>query len=395
MRVLSVGSMYPPHHLGGYELMWRSWVLAMRERGDEVRVLASDLRLADGGAEDPEVHRELRWYWRDHEFPRLGMGERLALERHNMRVLDRHLAELQPDVVNWWAMGGMSMALLEHARRAGVPAVGVVVDEWMVYGPKVDQWQRAAARLGLLAGAAGRLTGVPTNVDLAGTADWVFVSETVRRNALESGLSLERSTVAHGGIDPELYREAPEQPWHGRLLCLGRLDRRKGIHVAIRALTDLPAEMSLDVVGSGDEDYAAELSNLVDELGLAERVRFSRPPRGELPAVYAQADALLFPVLWEEPWGLVPLEAMAVGTPVIATGTGGSGEYLRDGENALLYSPADDPVAVAAAVRRLAGDSELRSTLRAGGLATAAGHPDSAFNDAVRHALAQALERRR
>ncbi len=59
-----------------------------------------------------------------------------------------------------------------------------------------------------------------------------------------------------------------------------------------------------------------------------------------MPAELAAADALLFPVQWEEPWGLVPLEAMASGTPVVATGTGGSGEYLRDGDNCLVYATA-------------------------------------------------------
>jgi glycosyltransferase involved in cell wall biosynthesis len=57
--------------------------------------------------------------------------------------------------------------------------------------------------------------------------------------------------------------------------------------------------------------------------------------------VYAAHDCVLFPVRWEEPWGLVPLEAMAVGRPVVATGTGGSAEYLRDAGNCLLHPPGD------------------------------------------------------
>ncbi len=61
------------------------------------------------------------------------------------------------------------------------------------------------------------------------------------------------------------------------------------------------------------------------ELGLTERVSFERVAGDAVPAILAAADALLFPVQWEEPWGLVPLEAMASGTPVVATGTGGSG----------------------------------------------------------------------
>ena len=390
MRVLSVGSMYPPHHLGGYELMWRSAVREMREGGDEVRVLTSDLRLPGAGrteGDEAGVHRELRWYWRDHEFPRLGIGERVALERHNARVLDTHLHELRPDAVNWWAMGGMSLSLVERARRAGIPAAGAIVDEWMVYGPKVDGWQRATGRLGAPGSLASRLAGAPAPVDLDAAAHWVFVSESLRRHARDAGLKLPRSSVAHAGIDAELFREAPEPPWRWRLLCLGRLDPRKGIHVAVGALTEL-ADARLDVVGKGDERYGAELRRLADELGVAERVRFSEPSRARLPELYAEADALLFPVLWEEPWGLVPLEAMAVGTPVIATGAGGSDEYLEDGVNCAIYAPREDPAALAAAVRGLAGDPPLRAKLRAGGLATADRFPESGFNAAVREALA-------
>ena len=95
------------------------------------------------------------------------------------------------------------------------------------------------------------------------------------------------------------------------------------------------------------------------------------------------ADALLFCVQWEEPWGLVPLEAMASGALVVATGSGGSGEYLRHEENCLVYSPRDDPAAVAAAVARLAGDARLRARLRAGGRETVDRFSESGFNDEV------------
>jgi glycosyltransferase involved in cell wall biosynthesis len=98
--------------------------------------------------------------------------------------------------------------------------------------------------------------------------------------------------------------------------------------------------------------------------------------------VYAAADVVLFPVRWEEPWGLVPLEAMGVGRPVVATARGGSGEYLRDGSNCVVV-PAQDPGAVARAVTRLAGDPVLRDRLREGGFETARLHTDATWGDAV------------
>ena len=112
--------------------------------------------------------------------------------------------------------------------------------------------------------------------------------------------------------------------------------------------------------------------------------------RAELLAAYAEADAVVFPVLWDEPWGLVPLEAMARGRPVAATGRGGSGEYLRDGENCLLFE-AGDAAELAAAVRRLAGDAQLRERLVAGGLATAPRYSATAFNEAVERELERAV----
>src|SRR5439155_1520664 len=122
VRVLAVGNMYPPHHLGGYELVWRSAMEHLRARGHEVRVLTTDFALDDPSEpEGRDVHRELRWWWRDHAFPERPFRERLAYERHNARVLGRHLDEFQPDVVTWWSMGGMSLTLIEHVRRRELP----------------------------------------------------------------------------------------------------------------------------------------------------------------------------------------------------------------------------------------------------------------------------------
>jgi glycosyltransferase involved in cell wall biosynthesis len=385
LRILSVGNMYPPHHLGGYELMWRAAVTELRAAGHEVRVLTTDYRTPSPDAtidDDPDVRRDLRWYWRDHEFPRLSLRERLALERHNAGVLAHNAREVRPDVVSWWAMGGMSMSLIERVRRSGPPAVGFVHDDWMIYGPKVDSWQRVLARLGPGGFALGRVAGATRVGDLGAAARWVFVSQTCRARAAERW-TLTDTAIAHSGVDTALFRPAPERPdWGDRLLYVGRIDPRKGIEVAVRALSHLPAA-TLTVVGTGDDAYMERLRTVAREIGVDGRVEFRVARRPELPAIYARADALVFPALWEEPWGLVPLEAMAVGVPVVATGRGGSGEFLRDGENCVTYEPAEDAAALAAAVRRIAGDAPLRAKLRTEGFSTAARHDEATFTRAV------------
>jgi glycosyltransferase involved in cell wall biosynthesis len=377
--------MYPPHHLGGYELVWRSAVRHLRSRGHEVRVLTTDFRLpAPAEAEDDDVHRDLRWWWRDHAFPELPVRERFQIERANAKALARHIDDFQPQVVTWWSMGGMSLTLLERVRQRGLPAVAFVHDDWLDYGPRVDAWVKlfTGPRRGRLAAPAERLLRMPTHVDLERAARYVFVSERTRRRALDAGRAPRDSAIAHSGIDSAYLDPRPVQTWGWRLLYVGRIDERKGISTVVDALAQLP-EATLTIVGEGDPAAEEKLREQADRVGVADRIRLDGSrTRAELPQAYEAADVTVFPVIWEEPWGLVPLEAMALGRPVIATGRGGSGEYLRDGENALLFD-AGDAAALAAAVRALAEEPALRARLRAGGLETAPRHTEDVFNATV------------
>jgi glycosyltransferase involved in cell wall biosynthesis len=384
--------MYPPHHFGGYELVWRAAMEHLRGAGHEVQVLTTDLRTDANDADDHDVHRELRWAWGPGGFARQTARESIAMARHDHGVLERHLRDFRPDTVSWWSMGGLPLSLIETVRRRGLPAVGFVHDDWLDYGRHVDGWLRLfGGRRAAAAPLAERLTGIPARVDLGSAATWVFVSDSSRRRAETLGLGLRSTAVAHSGIEARFLDPAPVHEWAWRLLYVGRLDERKGVHTAVEALARLPAEASLTVVGGWDEHEEARLRALAERLGVSDRVRFAgQRGRDELPALYADADAVVFPVVWEEPWGLVPLEAMGIGRPVVATGRGGSGEYLRDGENSLLFE-AGDATALAAALQRLAADAGLRAHLRERGVETAARHTERNLNEAVERFLLEAI----
>jgi glycosyltransferase involved in cell wall biosynthesis len=384
VRVLAVGNQYPPHHFGGYELVWQSATLHLERHGHEVLVLTTDFATGAAEPDGGRVHRELRWYLRENQFPRLSVRERIALERHNHRVLRRHLKTFRPEVVAWWSMGGMSLSMLETVRQAGIPAVAFVHDDWLGYGPRVDGWLRPwSGRRRSLAPLLARITGVPTSVDFNHAARYVFVSEATRGRAIASGLAPGSSGVAHSGIDSRFLDPAPERDWSWSLLYVGRLDRRKGIDTAVAALALLPDPATLTIVGAWDRQEELRLKALAAQHGVAARTHFAgQRPRAGVHAAYGAADVVVFPVLWEEPWGLVPIEAMARGRPVVATGRGGSAEYLVDEENALLFE-AGSPEALAGAVRRLATDRSLRRRLVERGLQTARRHTDEVFNDSV------------
>jgi glycosyltransferase involved in cell wall biosynthesis len=394
VRILAVCNRYPPWSLGGYEVAAAGVTEALRRARHEVRVLTTIPDLSDRAvsSEDEDVHRELRWYWRNHQFPALSIREMAALERANAATLRRHLAAFDPDAVLWWAMGGMSLSLLEQVRRAGVPAVGAVGDDWMVYGPQVDRWTRLMrGRARVAAPVAERLIGVPARVDLEHGARWTFNSRYTLETARQTGLRLPEALVIHPGVEQPRFRFREPERWSWRLLCCGRIDPRKGLDTAVDALALLPAQATVQIHGEGEGSYRAELERRAAHLGVADRVRFSSSDHRDVPEVYACADALVFGVRWQEPWGLVPLEAMAIGRPVVASRAGGgAAEYLRDGQNCLQFPPGD-AAALASALRRLANDRPLRARLIESGRATAAGFTAAEFHSSLAGELERAV----
>lgn len=376
VRVLVLTNFYPPHHLGGYELSCRDVMSRMAEAGHEVTVLTTTYRrpgVADApGERQAGVRRDLEFWWDDHVLTKPFPLRRLWMERGNQRALAAAIELARPDVVSVWNMGASSMGLVTAVARRGIPLLFSICDDWLVYGPKLDAWTRMFAGRRRLGRTVEALTGIPSVLpDAAWPGAYCFVSDFTRKRAQEqTRWRYEPSTVVYSGIEHAEFPPLPkatELPWQGRLLYVGRVEHRKGIETLLRAMGRLPATTTLHVVGPVEPAYWPVVTGLLAELDLAKRVTFAEVPRPELRAIYASADCFVFPSAWDEPFGLVPVEAMACGTPVVATGTGGSAEFLRDGANCLLF-PARDDVALAERITRLAEDEDLRRRLVDGGL---------------------------
>jgi glycosyltransferase involved in cell wall biosynthesis len=397
-RILAVGNMYPPQHAGGYELAWQQAMRRARELGHTVRVLTTDYVEDPGRPEqDPDVHRTLRWYWdlNRYEFPRLSLWQRLQLERHNARELADHISAFEPDIVAWWSMGCMSLALIEQVKRRGIPAVFVTHDDWLAYGQLHDQWMRTwkGPRREIAGRFAQAVCRIPTRFELNGTGRWVFNSRYILERAREAGLLVADASVIHPGIDESFLEALPPQPWRWRMLYVGRLDRQKGVDTAVSALATLPPSTTLTILGTGDDRYVSEMKALAAQLGARDRVRFEGfADANRLRSAYEDADVVVFPVRWNEPFGLVPLEAMGLGRPVITTAHGGTAEFVRDGVNALVI-PSDDARALADRVHRLGGDEVLRERLCTEGHRTAARFTAPRFAQATVEEIVRAVKR--
>jgi glycogen(starch) synthase len=168
--------------------------------------------------------------------------------------------------------------------------------------------------------------------------------------------------VIHNGVDvDEIRRARPASHARPYILAIGRHVPQKGFDVLIdayaavlRAKPDAP-----DLVIAGDGPQRADLEKQVADLGLAERIEFpGRCDRPTTASLFRGCDVFVLPSR-HEPQGIVCLEAMAAGKPVVATRVGGVPEVVRDGECGMLVDP-DDSGALATSIGAVLSDDELR-----------------------------------
>jgi glycosyltransferase involved in cell wall biosynthesis len=145
------------------------------------------------------------------------------------------------------------------------------------------------------------------------------------------------------------------------LISVGALIERKGHHLTIEAMRQLP-DFELIIVGEGPERH--RLGRLIGDYGLADRVRLLGPqPHKELPSLYGAADASVL-ASSREGCANVLLESMACGTPVVAANVWGNSEVIRDPAGGIVHE-SNTPDGIAAAVRRLFADLPDRAATRA------------------------------
>lgn len=178
----------------------------------------------------------------------------------------------------------------------------------------------------------------------------VVASDFMCGELLKNGFAADRirviaplPAVAGGGAS-----SAPVDPVPGRVLFVGQVIRGKGVDLLLRALQDVSRSWHLSVVGQGSA--LPQVRSLAEKLGLASRVIFHGHLSGEeITRQYLEAQIVAVPSAWQEPFGMVGIEAMRHARPVVAFAVGGIPAWLRDGENGVLV-PAGDVAALGAAL---------------------------------------------
>lgn len=378
-RVLVVSNLYPPDHIGGYELGCSEVVSELHKRGWALTVLTS--RSSHRTVRDPHspvmrlLHNDFQ------RFPRsfLTYGPYLAWrERRNRRAFRHAVAVTRPDVVYLWNLRFISASVLFQSLELGFEPVLYVSDDWLYELEESDRWlnwmrnepARYLARLakrGLKAPLAS--LGGRHRPDQLAHAHVQFASSYLRSRAIGRGRCSPNSPVIHWGVNTDLWHPPKTPASSRRLLFVGQIAPEKGVHTVIEAIRLLRTQLGfpdleITIAGGGvSSAYVERVHSMASDPDLGGSVRLvGRIERSALPDVYRSHAILVFASEWEEPFSITLLEAMASGLAIVATLTGGTPEVVAPETNALTFSPGD-PLGCAKSLCRLLGNPGLMRSL--------------------------------
>lgn len=375
LRICVVSNYYPPLFIGGYELGCSDVVEALQRRGHQVKVLTSTYQV-EQPQKDGDVFRQLKLadWWTPDSFR--SMEDVLKKEIGNQRAFKELCRQFNPHLIYIWNPVGISLSIASVAQQMGLPVCYFVSDHWLEewendLGYRIWREQPSSlhrrvlwkAMLGFL-----RTFGIlrpPAPPDFLKTQ---FVSQSLKQQALSKGRPVSDASVIHWGVDVEKFRNTERPKGLQRLLYVGQVAPHKGVHTAVEALKLLVKdgyEATLTIAGSSAApEYQAKIREIISSAQLEASVRLTgRISREEVASLYPEHDVLIFPSIWDEPFSITVLEAMASGLAVVGTATGGSSEIMRDGVNALVF-PKEDAEACARCVAKLFDDPKLFEEIR-------------------------------
>jgi glycosyltransferase involved in cell wall biosynthesis len=278
------------------------------------------------------------------------------------RYVEQRWREEPPDVAHshFWMSG---LATILAAKKVDVP----VVHTYHALGVVKRRHQGADDTSPPNRISIEKLIGMEATRIAATCTDEVF-------ELIGMGVPRSHISVVPCGVDVQAFTPYGKSAPRGRtprIVSVGRLLPRKGFDIVITALRALPG-VELVIVGGPeqgrlhDDPEAERLMACAHAAGVADRVLLvGQKSRAQMPALLRSADIVVC-MPWYEPFGIVPLEAMACGVPVVAAAVGGLTDTVVDGITG-LHVPPRDPRALARTLRALLGDRTKRDTYGAAG----------------------------
>ncbi|MFI4912056.1 MAG: glycosyltransferase [Sedimentisphaeraceae bacterium JB056] len=336
MRFLVISNYYPPYYKGGYELACRDTCEFLASRGHDVFILTGIYGIEkvaeDTGFSSMEPVRKLTYI----DYENSSFISKHKVEKHNYRVVSEAINTVKPDLIYIWNMQGVSIAPVIAAQDSKCLRIFEIGDLWPDTYAAYDIFDRI--KFGIKAALPFTIGGKLELSPIISVSDWIG------REMSERYGSRKVYSVPNGIRAPQRIKSARNEGVM-KYIFTGRIDPQKGIDTAIRAFGQLVAENKIDdfvfdIYGSGDDKWLSHCRDLAQQLGLSDCVNF-RGRVDNVIEIYADYDIMIMPTMMREPFGMVTVEAMAAGLPVIATNKYGPAEIVTDGVDGLLFDPGD------------------------------------------------------
>ncbi|MDI9609378.1 MAG: glycosyltransferase family 4 protein [Candidatus Verstraetearchaeota archaeon] len=337
---------YPPHIVGGLGRHVYNLSVHLASKGIDVTVLS----FTDGTSERHE------------------RADGVEIVRVNPYVMR------YPDFISW--IEGLNMLMVERA--ADLKSYDIIhVHDWLTAYSGIalkHMWRRPLLAT-IHATELGRRKVLTNDSERhIHEMEWwltyeawrvICCSEYMRREVHSSlGCPADKISVIHNGYDPKMARAnsaGPRKKGKKTVLFVGRLVYEKGPHLLVEAAS-LLKDKDLRVIIIGDGAMRPYLEGLARKLNVSEKVTFLGHVDDEtLLSIYEEASVLVIPSLYE-PFGIVVLEAMSLGIPVIVSNTGGLDEIVTDGKDGLKFQ-SGSAEELARAIVRILEDEGLRAKL--------------------------------
>ncbi|MBF0543795.1 MAG: glycosyltransferase family 4 protein [Candidatus Riflebacteria bacterium] len=364
MKILFISNLYPPHYLGGYEILCSQVIKEMQLLGHETIVLTSNHGLQTQDS-IPGIHRLLSVYPPFGKPPDISRFRRFSQSRLNQKKTENIISSDNFDAIFVWSQLRLSLGPARAAEKSGLPVFFTFNDDHLAgYLPA----RFCPTPLGIAKYLRDRLIFEEITTTGLKFENTTCISQTLKDNLLARGLQISDSRVIFQGIPVELFPQKDDPgSLHSplRLLYVGQLHEYKGVHIflegAARFARKNAHQIEIKIAGEGPEEYKNRLAELAKEID--GRVIFlGRIPHSELPQLYRESDIFVFPSLWKEPFGLTHLEAIASGIPVISTNDGGHGEFLKDRENCLIFEKGNS-AQLSEKILELSSNKDLRNSV--------------------------------
>lgn len=426
MWIVLAAPHYPPRNIGGVEFFVQSLARWLHQQGHRVEVIAVErIEYGPFPRVTARVDRSEGFpvHWLTVRWRKGPLGLRDRFDNPAMELwFKAYFHSRNPDVFHLHSGYLLTVAPLRAARKAGIPTVVSLHDFWFLCahhtllrpsgevcpGPEDPAgcaycWLSQGRRYRWMEKGLARL-GVKSPHQRAGHLlrrwpffwPWAHVMETRLRTTLAElnqaseihspsrflirlhqafGMRSERISLIPHFVPPDLTSipliRGRENPGGIHVVYIGQIAPHKGIHVLIEGMRRAKAMLSLEdaprlqlTIYGNDQAFPDYRRLLEQRIGEDPTIRLAGIlPRERLGEALAEADWLALPSIWPEITGIVALEALASGVPVLASAVGGIPEVVRHGENGWLVPPGD-PEAIAQALIRSAREREWLEQLR-------------------------------